>query len=346
MRIYLCSDSADEYWYALRTAGVPSIDEFFPVSRDSAWQGIRPARVRSLDPIPPSDAAICSLLEKGLHGLRKPVHVCISSTERRVNTFVKKCHVWSAPVPYGAFVNASGGVYACTPEFMLLQLAQRTSKVELVQKCFEMCGGYALPTDRHDGSERCLPLSSVAMLKPFLDKVPEGTWGLQAARWAVRYAVDGSGSPMESIMVMLLCLPRTVGGYGLPLPVMNERIDVPYEKRRLLARSWVACDARWPSTGFCLEYDGRKYHRGDQNVERDYARANALHALGIETEICTIKIMRDEYAFDRLARRFAKSIGVRLRDRDLGKSWRAKHGDLRRLLIPSGTWSMPADPTC
>ena len=134
-------------------------------------------------------------------------------------------------------------------------------------------------------------------------------------------------------MVMLLTLPRTVGGYGLPVPAMNERIDVPIEARRFVGRFWVACDARWPS-GLALEYDGREHHRGRSNVVRDYGRANDLAALGIPVRTCTIEMMRDWGQFDRLARQVARDIGVRLRARDLEGNWRDKNRKLRKLLIP------------
>lgn len=333
MRIYLCADTAEEFWHSARLTKTPLLDELEALPRNSERLGMRPARVRSLEEEPPDDAVLRGLLKSALHGMGRPVHVLVSCADRRRWNDIVRCHVWTAPVPPGAFVRIGTRLFVATPEFVFLQKSLRLSRIELVRYGYGLCGGYAIAPAGFEDSSRCLPLTTVDMLRRFLSKVEGGTHGLRSSLWAARHIAGRSGSPMESVMVMLLTLPRTIGGYGLPLPSMNERVDVPPEARHLVGRPWVACDARWPS-GLALEYDGKEHHRGRANVVRDYGRANDLAALGIPVRTCAIEMMRDWEEFDRLARQVARDIGVRLRGRDLGEGWRDANRKLRRLLIP------------
>ena len=274
--------------------------------------------------LPPAAAA-------GLEELA-PVNLLVPAPENRRASSSRTCSVWGGPLPPASFVPLLGGVHLATPEFLFLQLAPRFSMPQLVMLGFETRGFYGMPHPGCLSASRCMPLTSVARLRRFVDAAG-GAYGVKQTRSALRFILDGSASVMESAMVVLACMPRSHGGYGLPFPTMNPRIDIPATKRELLKRSWVACDAFWPEARFALEYDGRQSHEGTDNVVRDYARASDLVALGIAADTITKEILFDVHRFDKIVRKTAKSIGYKLNARDFGTEWHRKRDELRDDII-------------
>lgn len=274
--------------------------------------------------LPPAAAA-------GLEELA-PVDLLVPTPQNRRKSSLRTCHIWGSPMPSASFVPLIGGVHLAMPEFVFLQLAPRLSLPRLIMLGFEACGFYGAPRPGCLATDRCMPLTSVGRLQRFVDTAG-GAYGVKRARSALRFVLDGSASIMESAMVVLACLPRSHGGYGLPLPTMNPRIDVPATKRELLGRSWVTCDAFWPEARFALEYDGRRDHTGNDNLMRDYARASDLVALGIATDTITKETLFNTHQFDKTVRKVAKSIGYKLNARDFGTTWHRKREELRDDII-------------
>lgn len=134
--------------------------------------------------------------------------------------------------------------------------------------------------------------------------------GEDAASMRFRRALElvqlGSGSPWETIVAILLGLPRKMGGEGLPWPQLNRRVLVPRANGND-ARSFVldGCwDARicWPQRILptkalrearelghpilpcALEVDGAAFHQGKSAFARDSVRRAALARAGITTQ--------------------------------------------------------------
>lgn len=257
-----------------------------------------------------------------------PVDLLVTSAADRTERQGVRCRVWGGLIPPGAFVALGNGVFLSTPEFAFLQLAPRISLPLLILLGFEVCGFFAVQRAGCLSQKRCQPLTTASRLRRFLDAVP-GTYGSKRARTAVRYILDHAGSIMEAAMVELTCLSRVRGGYGLPFPQMNPRIEVPSVKRELLGRSWISCDAYWPGARVALEYDGRIDHEGANNVARDYARANDLVALGIAADFVTKEILFNVHSFDKVVRKVARQIGYQLNPRDFGNAWHRRRAALR-----------------
>ena len=76
----------------------------------------------------------------------------------------------------------------------------------------------------------CIP-EEVEDVDAFLDSVGKVN-GKAKAKRALKYVIDGSLSPMETMVYMLLCLPVMLGGYGLPKPEMNSIIELDEEKSK------------------------------------------------------------------------------------------------------------------
>ena len=104
----------------------------------------------------------------------------------------------------------------------MLQLAHDFAPPELLLTGFELCGSYRFPVGGAPtayGRPACMTPES---LRRAMDG-REGMHGIKRVRVALRYLLPGSGSPMETVLVLVLILPPRLGGYGFPAPELNLR---------------------------------------------------------------------------------------------------------------------------
>jgi len=168
-------------------------------------------------------------------------------------------------------------------------------------------------SDREPGRE-CLynqaPLTSVRALKAFTARM-KGVKGRKKADRALRYITDGSASPMETIVFMLLTLPYKLGGYRLPKPELNKRIDIHKIAKQRPDRSFYKCDLYWSKTNLAVEYDSDLYHTGPERIERDSIKRLDLKTLGIEVVTATRRQIQSALELENLAKSIAKNLGKR-----------------------------------
>lgn len=159
-------------------------------------------------------------------------------------------------------------LYASSPELCFVQMATVLPFVELVKLGFELCGTYAERLDGATRYDRPLLLTSVAALARFVDSAGDIP-GVVAARKAVKLLVACSASPRETALTMLLCLPLRRGGYGLPSPELNFRIDVGRSKRAVTDKGYYLCDLYWREACIDLEYESDERHTGAERIAED-----------------------------------------------------------------------------
>jgi len=226
-------------------------------------------------------------------------------------------HLWRR-APRDAFSPAGEKSFVSSPEFCFLQMASELSFVELALLGMELCGLYCIDPDEAEGiGERTVPLTSTARLRAFLAN-NEGARGRRAAEVALQYIEDGSASPMESAIYLLLCLPVKRGGYALPRPKLNHRIDLDEDAAKLAGKSWCYGDLCWPDDHLDLEYLGEGSHEGRQNMLADRSRTLAIEEMGFEVVEITKEQACDLDAFDIIAKRVAKKLGKRLQKGQCG----------------------------
>lgn len=200
-----------------------------------------------------------------------------------------------------------------SPELVFQQAAKRLSFAQLVMLGDEMCGGYT-HAKYEDGSflRRSGPLSTCELLQDFLSRA-QGAHGRNRAKKALPYIVEGSASPMETELEMILCLPKHYGGYGLPRPLMNYRIDFDEEARRLSGRTFALADLCWPDYKLDVEYDSDEWHATQDQSSQDKARANAMNAMEYDVIFVTRDRYNDDVALESIAKRIARRIKHRWR---------------------------------
>ncbi len=156
------------------------------------------------------------------------------------------------------------------------------------------------------------PLVSIGRLRRYAE-LARGFYGRDRALRALKYVVPGSASPMETALVMLLCLPCSLGGYGLPLPVMNYHVGQNMPRDSIAGKEYYVCDLYWPDVGLDVEYDSDLCHTGPDRIADDSARRGALKELGIDVITVTWQQIRSLRSMDALARLIARLLGKRLR---------------------------------
>jgi len=254
----------------------------------------------------------------------------VSAKSARRPSKAVRPHVCSKTLPGGTFVNAGNDLYVSSPEFCFLQMAGEYPLAKLIALGIELCGTYSQPDkasicERQDEGQVIFdqllynlpPLTSKKKLLAFIDRM--GGWiGQPQALKALRYISDGSGSPMETILFILLTLPYRYGGYGLPMPELNGCIYPRKGALPFAGRSFYRGDLLWREAGVVVEYNSDMVHANTDSIAMDAIRRGDLALCGI-SEVTVIK--RQLYCielFDKVARQIASRIGKKLRYKDPG----------------------------
>ncbi|MCL2493799.1 MAG: hypothetical protein FWF33_07155 [Clostridiales bacterium] len=173
------------------------------------------------------------------------------------------------------------------------------------------------PETAEETSYNLSPLTSAKELRSFAARM-QGVKGYEKALRALRYVADGSASPMETILFMLLTLPYKYGGYGLPAPELNKRINIGKAAKQRPGRAFYKCDFFWPAANLAVEYDSSLYHTDAGNIANDSRKRLDLDTLGIDVITATGEQVRNVYGLESLAKRIAHKLGKQLRYKNPG----------------------------
>lgn len=288
-------------------------------------------RARSNAAFRPSAVELSELESRGFSYLSKPIHVLVPDQSMRLHCREAVFHTCSYCLHPNSYVQVSCDLFVAKPELALLSVARHASMPEVVQLCFELCGSYRLLAE--GGFRAAEPLATPESLRRFAARSSR-MFGAEAVAGASRFALAGSASPMETVAAMLLTLPRRLGGYGLPQPVLNYRVDIPEASRWLTDKSYYVVDLCWPKERVAVEYDSDLYHVGAERIAADAARKNVLFHIGYPvTTICREQIMSARN-MDGIAEMLTRRLGLRVR---FGSGqWRSRQGELRAAVLPGG----------
>ena len=161
---------------------------------------------------------------------------------------------------------------------MFCQMCARIPLLSCVILGYEICGGYSHYASLVSGFYNREPLTSAEQIADFIGR-PElpRMRGRTRAKEALHYILDGSASPMETVLACMLTLPASLGGEGLPAPRLNHEITLDSTARLLAGSRSVRVDAAWPEARFGLEYDSDAHH---PDPSRDRRRREALAHMG------------------------------------------------------------------
>ena len=270
------------------------------------------ARVREAAKLKPNARSIRALREGPLSFASEPLHVIVP--DRSVANSIQglECHVRADALPAGSFVRISEGLLACSPELSFLSMATLLPFPFLVKLGYELCALYTMQPDGTAGYERAMPPTTVHAMDAYLGRC-SGMNGVAAARRALRFIAGCSRSPMETALAIVLCLPPRLGGYGLPVPRMNHRIDASGNGQASFAKSYYLCDLCWPQAKVAVEYDSDLEHTGASRIAADAQRRNDLADLGVTTITATREQVMSADGLERLAHQLRRRLHVRTR---------------------------------
>lgn len=259
-----------------------------------------------------------------------PIDLLVDRARKRGGVEQVRIHTANWELPTGSVFARSPSVCVVSPELCLVQMAEDLDWVSLLMLVFEFCGYYTVSDPRLRRMQQRLPLTSVERIESYLTET-KSTQGLCGLRKALRFASDGSASPRETALFLLLCLPRVCGGYGLKRPILNAEVKLSARAARAFGSTSYYADLLWQKDRIIVEYDGIDGHTGSERIARDAARRDALIGEGYTVFVITHEQLINSDVLGEIAASIAKKQGVRLRNRV--KDFDLANDELRRRLF-------------
>lgn len=284
--------------------------------RERGRERLEPSRIYTLNDCACSLRQIESFNLPFLVDNEHTIHVLVPSREKKhKSTKVHTCHVMTGDIPRGAFCKIGAGVYVASAELLFVEMASKLSLIELILFGLELCGTYT----RHSngsGFENCPVATTRNRLRSFAEHA-KGMRGAAIALRALRWVIDGSNSPMESALMLFLCLPVRLGGYAFPFPNLNPSMNLGKKASRMLDYDFMRCDLHWVKKHVAIEYNSSQEHLTPRATAQDARRANTLRYKDIDLITVTPQMIADHVQFDGVAKQLAKALGVRIDSRKL-----------------------------
>lgn len=272
-----------------------------------------------------------------------PVHILVGRAEDRLRSDSVINH-YCKNITNAALICAtphaigSGYINLTSPVLTLAQVASSCSFGALGQLCYEFMGYYRLPMPQagqvgipaneddlfwarlaeksnamgQRGFVDAFPLLDLKTLRKIV-KACHSVRGFRRLSQLLNYIAEGSASPMETSLTILLCFPPRKGGYGLPLPQLNAKIDLPLSLRGVETKSYYMSDLLWPHERLVVEYDSDAFHTGHNRIASDARRRNVLQSLGYRVITVTKDQVYDTTKCDALAAQIYQQLGRRMR---------------------------------
>lgn len=157
-----------------------------------------------------------------------PAHLLIGSGSRCRSNDRAIAHLCQAEIPRRALCRLNASTVLASPNLALCQMAARPrDPIALLQLLWEACGTYgtplAGPASFAETAFDLLPLTSLRSLRAFCSRNSHLNGAAKIARM-LKYVADGSASPRETGLALLLGLPFRYGGYNLGIPIMNHEV--------------------------------------------------------------------------------------------------------------------------
>lgn len=156
--------------------------------------------------------------------------------------------------------------------------------------------------------------------------------GLRRARKLAPLIVEGAGSPLETNMVMIICLPPELGGEGWSIPYLNRRIALSPGARLLSGSSFCIGDQVWPDSKLVLEENGKEYHADRDGFAEHSGRRAALESMGYIVQEITYAQMSHYEQLEAILLSIATQFGFSLQPRT--PAFIRKRKELLALLFP------------
>ena len=291
MQLYLGHKSALDYWC---WNDVPS--------------RLQTRKMQNVALTAPTPELIC-FARAELNPFETPLHVIVADENDKRNLKNIYCHSFGNSIPPYSFFRHSAHIAVSSPEACFLQLALTADPIGLICIGCELCGTYSIdPISGKLLNRR--PRTKLAFLHAYLNKA-DGIRGSIKARKALAHILENSASPMETKIALLLSLPTSMGGYGIPQPELNAQVTHSFSDTRHPER--FRCDLYWPTVKLALEYDSHQYHASSEKVVLDSTRRMKIESEKIHVLSVTKQQIYNSSEFEKLVGVIARYLGHRIR---------------------------------
>ena len=294
------------YWRAVRVGDLsmptPLTLTSVPDSCTAGARRISRVDLSPLDKLPiPSD------------GSKSRLHVMISDQTHKWRNREVRAHLSLSTLPPESIFRVSPEIIVASPELTLLQLARTSRLLPSIELACEWCGSYALTS----GEDSCLydrtPITDPTRLKKLLAQKPKPR-GSTAMIKVVEFAGERLASPRETECFLILVLPVRLGGFALPVPLVNQQIPLGSTPFGALSKhKFYLVDFLWPDARLVVEYDGLDDHEvTPQQVAADKERRSVLAALGYTVIVITKRDLESLPALERKVQQIVFALGVKV----------------------------------
>lgn len=248
---------------------------------------------------------------------------------RENGQYVRGVSVWEGPIPKNSFEVISDSTRMSTPEYFFLRKANQLPFAEAVQLGIELCGKYRTVLTQYDRGEGYdflkRPRTTKEKLRHYLRDI-RGTKEGKRAKRVLRHVIDECSSPVGAFLYLMLCLPRSQGGYGLERAQASCVFESGDGLMPASHGDFLAYDLCWPKKLVAIQYTG-KHHPSTQNFK-------ALTTDGMRVICVTDSDLSDAKKFDAIAHKVARMLNA-----DLGEptpKWLDAHKRLcRQVSVPT-----------
>lgn len=295
----------------------------------------RISRARAVPRACPSSQEVRRLrdaLEPYLPEGASKLDIVVSDRGRLHQTEDARVHLCTAELPSGSFVPdvAMGiGFHVSSPELVFLQMAEEVELDQLIYVGFALCSSFRLDDLEPGGcvqrEGRDQPLTSVARIRSYLGRLPEGTRNVAIARRALEHVRDGARSPSESGIAMAVGLPVRLGGHSLGETRMNpemriyDGVDARGTARWITRIPDILVTARGRSGEVRragIDFDANSTHSAPARAAADVERRNLIAPDGRFAHFTlTSDDVSNYVAFRRAMDRIRRALGQREKPR-------------------------------
>ena len=289
-------------------------------------------------------------------GAARPLELLVPNDDSRRWSRGIKTSVVSVPLPSGAFLELGPGcrrngnqivpnglrVFVESPAMSIMgaartllsrvargDMSRLAATFRVMAFADEYCGFYSRHAVRpyeerihYDEPGTDSRLTNPVELQGFLAELHDVD-GALLARLAVRHAIDGSGSPMETCLNHALTLPPRLAGLSMGKPLANKQLVADERIWKVLHHGQsLRPDLQWPDEHTLAEYLGGEEHAGkparieDKNRMQDYATA------GYAAFPLMYDDVKDQEALARTAQMIARERMRRGASCELYRVWR------------------------
>ena len=255
---------------------------------------------------------------------REPLDVVVASADQRHHCGIIRDHIWSGVATSDDMVAIGNFSEVCKLPLVFTQLGMELDEIDLALVAHELVGTYALLPWAATGSKSGIDQAeTIESLSAYASAArSQGVPGAARALDALAITTEGSNSPLETKIAVLLTLSRRKGGFGLPGFQMNKRVRLSEEGQAIMGRETIRPDFVWLKQGLVLEYDSDLWHLNPESHERDSRRRAAFLASGYTPVDLTRGMLRDHEALCATMHDLERRLGYRRQPLSLSMEFR------------------------